>query len=77
MKKKIIAAVCVLIAVILLVPVRLQYKDGGTVEYKAVLYSIYDVHRAIGSEDEYLDGIIIEILGFKFFDNCKITIYCR
>lgn len=63
---------------VLLFPIRLQMNDGGTVEYKAILYSVYDVHRinpvdspnedgTIGTE--YIDGIIIEILGKVIYNN--------
>ena len=76
--KKLIIVVCVLILVVLLFPIRLQMNDGGTVEYKAILYSVYDVHRikpADGPnedgtiETEYIDGIIVEIFGKEVFNN--------
>ena len=72
MKRKLTTIICVILAFILLFPVRLQYKDGGTVEYKALLYSIYDVHRInpdMESEEMFIAGLIIEILGVKIFDN--------
>ncbi|MBR6801343.1 MAG: hypothetical protein IKM61_06300 [Eubacteriaceae bacterium] len=72
MKRKLTTIICVILAFILLFPVRLQYKDGGTVEYKALLYSIYDVHRInpdMESEEMFIEGLIIEILGVKIFDN--------
>ena len=72
MKRELTTIICVILAFILLFPVRLQYKDGGTVEYKALLYSIYDVHRInpdMESEEMFIEGLIIEILGVKIFDN--------
>ena len=76
MKKKIILGICILLAIILLVPFPLHYKDGGTIEYKAILYSVYDVH-AINpdpkSNQDYLDGIRIEIFGIEVFDNVPWT----
>ncbi len=74
MKRKIITVICVILALILLIPVPIMYKDGGTVEYKAVLYSIYDVHRLnpdMESEDMFIEGIIVEILGVTVFDSTK------
>ena len=70
MKKKIAIIICVLLAIALLFPLPLRMKDGGTVKYQAVLYSISDVHRLAPSEDSgYEDGIIIEVLGMQIFNN--------
>ena len=80
MKKKVlITIVIVAIILILLFPIRLQLKDGGTVQYKALLYKVSKVHRLISIEEmekegkikEYDDGIVIEILGFEIFNNVK------
>ena len=63
----------------------LQYKDGGSVEYHAILYSITHRHvmwenirgtRGYLSEVEegafgYLIGIEIKILGIEIYDNVK------
>lgn len=46
MKRKIAVAVIIVIALaILLVPCRIQYKDGGSVEYKAITYSVTKYRR--------------------------------
>lgn len=76
MKKKVIIAICILVAFILLFPVRLQKKDGGTVEYKALLYKVSDVHSLTTLEEhengkEFNEGIIVEILGLEIFNNVK------
>ena len=68
MKKKIIIIVCVIL-VIMLIPVRLQLKDGGTVEYKSILYKVSKVHRLI--DNGFDIGTEIRILGFKVFDNVE------
>ena len=60
---------CVLLAIVLLVPIPMRLKDGGTVVYRAVLYQVEDVHRlgAVDTAgDEYLEGMIVEFLGWKF-----------
>ena len=46
MKKKVMISICVLLAIVLLVPIPMCLKDGGTVVYRAVLYQVEDVHRA-------------------------------
>lgn len=79
MKKKVIILAIVIISIILLFPIRTQLKDGGTVEYKAVLYKVSKVKRLISIEEmeregkikEYDQGIIIEILGFEIYNNVK------
>lgn len=47
MKKKAIITIALILAaaVILLFPVRLLYKDGGSVEYRSLTYSITRYHR--------------------------------
>ncbi len=70
MKKKItIIAVCALVALILLAPVPMHLKDGGTVVYRALLYSVEDVHRLGDVESEYVEGTVVRVLGMKVFDS--------
>ena len=69
---KVIIVVCVLL-LLLLFPVRHQYKDGGSVHYDAIAYDVYDMHR-ISTEDEiqgYTVGTIVEIFGFEVFNNTR------
>lgn len=70
-KKKIMIVLGILLAVILLVPVPIRYKDGGSVEYRAILYSVKSVH-ALASPDSgrtYYEGTVVTILGLEVFDN--------
>ena len=71
MKKRLLKAAIVLVAAILLFPMPLRKKDGGTVEYKALLYSVQDVHRLNPDPqgEEFIEGTIIEILGIEIFNN--------
>ena len=70
MKKKIIIAISVLLAIVLLCPIPMRLRDGGTVKYQALLYSVSDVHRlAPSTESGYEDGIVIELLGMQVFNN--------
>lgn len=72
MKKKVMIGIGIVLAIILLCPIPLRLKDGGTVKYQAVLYSVSDVHSLeFDSEDGYQEGIIIKILGFEVFNNVK------
>ena len=72
MKKKAMIGICVLLAIVLLVPIPMRLKDGGTVVYHAVLYQVEDVHRlgAVDTaEDEYLEGMIVRILGMEVYNS--------
>ena len=79
MKKKVIIISVAIILLVLLFPIRNQLKDGGTVEYKALVYKVSKVKRLITIEEmeqegkikEYDYGIIIEILGFEVYNNVK------
>ncbi len=79
MKKKVIIVAIVIILLTLLFPIRNQLKDGGTVEYKALVYKVSKVKRLISIEEmeqegkikEYDHGIVIEILGFEIYNNVK------
>ena len=73
MKKVFVTITVILLIAIFIVPIPLHLKDGGTVKYQAVLYSISDVHRLASTEDDvaYEDGIIVEVLGFEVYNNVK------
>ncbi|HHX11903.1 MAG TPA: hypothetical protein GX731_03710 [Clostridiales bacterium] len=69
-KKKIISIIIIIItALILLFPIPLRYKDGGTVKYQAVLYSITDYHSIKGVDGSFDTGIEIKILGITVYEN--------
>ena len=74
MKKKAIIIVCVLLAIVLLFPIPMRLRDGGTVQYKAISYTVSDVHSLATIEEqeagkEFNEGIIIEMLGFEIFNS--------
>ena len=74
MIKKVMIGICVLLAIVLLVPISMRLKDGGTVVYRAVLYQVEDVHRlgAVDTaEDEYLEGMIVRILGMEVYNSVE------
>lgn len=72
MKRKIAVAVIIVIALaILLVPCRIQYKDGGSVEYKAITYSVTKYRRLapIESGRGFDEGWKIELFGITLRDD--------
>lgn len=74
MKKKVMIGISVLLAIVLLIPIPMHLKDGGTVVYNAILYQVEDVHRMSvvdTVEDEYLEGVIVKILGVEVYNSVK------
>ena len=67
MKKKIFAVIAIVIVlVILLTPIRMNLKDGGSVRYKALVYEITKIHQLTPHVDgvkPYIDGFEVKILG--------------
>ena len=74
MKKKVMIGICVLLAIVLLVPIPMRLKDGGTVVYRAVLYQVEDVHRlgAVDTAgDDLVEGMIVRILGMEVYNSVE------
>ena len=72
MKKKIIISiVAIIIAAVLLVPMPIQYRDGGTVEYSAVLWGVTK-HHSIAEKNGQTGletGTTIRILWFDVYSD--------
>ena len=72
MKKKTTIIVIIALLIILLIPIPMHLKDGGTVEYKALLHKVSKVHRLTGNiEKMYEEGVTVEILGLEIFNDVK------
>ena len=74
MKKKVIIGICILLAIVLLIPIPMRLKDGGTVAYNAILYRVEDVHRIdpeATSGNDYLEGTIVKILGIEVYNDVE------
>ena len=63
-KKKIIIIVAIVVFILMLTPIPMRLKDGGSVEYKAILYKYTKIHRlSEQSSTGYEDGWELKILG--------------
>lgn len=75
MKKRIILLVIIVILLILLFPIPLHLKDGGSVEFRALLYTVTKYHKLVPEKENqqslYIEGIRIEILGREVYNNIK------
>lgn len=67
-KKNIVIIIVILLLIILLFPIQInRLNDGGTVEYRTLLYSITKYHRLDENiDDGYIDGIEIKVLVRKY-----------
>lgn len=73
MKKKLILIAAGVLLLACLIPVPFHLKDGGTVEYRALLYTVSRVHRLNeeGAEKPYHEGTIVKVLGIELYNDVK------
>lgn len=68
-KKKIFIILGTILFLIFVFPIRLVYQDGGTVKYKALVYSVTKHHKiAFGYKEGYKTGLTIQILGHTIYE---------
>ena len=71
--KKVWIIVILILALILLFPIPMRLKDGGSIRFQAVLYSVTKYHKLDHESDNgYIKGIGIEILGIEIFNNAIV-----
>ena len=64
MEKKTILFIIIGIILLMLIPIPNHLKDGGSVEYKAILYKVTKVHKANEySPTGYDNGLTSDLLG--------------
>lgn len=65
-RKRLTLALILLTALILgCIPVKLAYKDGGTVKYQALLWSYTRYHQLMGTGEAYYEGTEFRIFPFN------------
>ena len=70
MKKKAYIIAIILILVILLFPIRMNLKDGGSVRYRSLVYEVTKIHQLAPDVDgvkPYIDGFEVKILGMTVY----------
>lgn len=68
MKSGVLMIVSFILAAVLLIPIPMRLRDGGSVEYRAILYKVVDMHRIDAqSPDGYIDGTVVEVLGMEVY----------
>lgn len=70
-KKRALLVIAVVLALaLLLTPIPLGLKDGGSVRYKALVYEVTKIHQLaseIDADYEYIEGIEVKILGVTVY----------
>lgn len=75
MKKKSIIIIIIIIALILLFPIPFRLKDGGSIEFRALLYTVTKYHKLSTNPNQmYIEGIGIKILGKEIYNNTNENI---
>ena len=71
MKKKTFAVIAIVVVlVILLIPIRMNLKDGGSVRYRSLVYEVTKIHQLAPDADgvkPYIDGFEVKILGMTVY----------
>ena len=71
-KRKIIVFIITLLFILALIPIPMKLKDGGSIEYKAILYSVTKIRRInTQSLTGYETGWEIKVLCFQIYNNVK------
>lgn len=71
-KREIIVFIITLLFILALIPIPMKLKDGGSIEYKAILYSVTKIRRInTQSLTGYETGWEIKVLGFQIYNNVK------
>jgi len=65
-KKKILVSTIIFLIIILLFPIPLKLKDGGSIEFKSILYNVTKYKQI--SNDGFTKGWKIDILGITIYD---------
>ena len=69
-KKSFVVIAIIVVLVILLIPVRMNLKDGGSVRYKSLVYEVTKIHQFAPEADgvkPYIDGFEIKMLGITIY----------
>lgn len=66
-KNKIITVIIALVLLIALIPHPIHYRDGGSVEYKALTYSVIHYRRLYDTPQR--EGWEIRIFGFEVYND--------
>lgn len=71
-RKKITAGILIVLLALCCIPIKLAYKDGGTVKYQAILWSYTRYHSISGTDENgktlFYEGTEFRLFPFNLFD---------
>ena len=72
---KIKIIIVVVICAVLLIPIPVGYKDGGTVEYNAVLWSVRKEHSIFTESPTYgyNTGTVVRVMFWRVYDDVRFV----
>ena len=75
MRKKITVTAVIVLFLIMLISIKTELKDGGTIKYSAILYGITKCHSMFTKDgvDGYNIGTEVRILFFNVYDDVKFV----
>ena len=60
MRKKVVTGICILLAIVLLIPIPMRLKEN-----------VHRIDPEATSENDYLEGMIVKILGIEVYNNVE------
>ena len=69
----------IIVLAILLIPIPMRMKDGGSVTYAAITYQVTDYHRhaEVDGIGGYTEGFRVVILGVEILDHTEFVPYTK
>ncbi len=67
-EKRVLAAAMIVVLLVLLTPIPIRWKDGGSVSFKSLVYEVTKIHQLPSNlDDPYIEGLEVKILGITVY----------
>ncbi len=67
-KKWLVVTAVIMILLVLLTPIPIYWKDGGSVTFKSLTYEVTKIHQLPSDIDEpFIEGLEVKILGITVY----------
>lgn len=67
-RRTVCAVIAAILLIVMLIPIPLRIKDGGSVCYSAILYQVTRYHSLTSEEGVFLGGCQIRVLGLTVYE---------
>ena len=74
--KKAVLVLIILLVCVLLIPIKVQYKDGGTTSFHSLSYEIIQYHKLVDGKapNQYEVGSGVKVFGFEIYKNTSLVV---